>query len=95
MEEAYPGTTFNDEAMYARGSTFKSEIFVALEAKKIDGALQTLFTREAYQEMIELEEYIMNIAPMQEMMDELTVDEQLTFYKLCEKVNITNEGREA
>ena len=48
MEEAYPGTTFKDEMMYARGETFKSEIFVAIEAKQVEGTMQSLFTREAY-----------------------------------------------
>ena len=46
---------------------------------------------EHFQEMIDLDDYILNITAPKKMADKLVSDRAPTFYDLCEKRNITDE----
>ena len=67
MEKAYPGSTYDIDNAFLNGKTYKSNIFVMIEAKKQPDGSQTLLTLEHFQEMIDLDDYMLNITATPKM----------------------------
>ena len=91
MEAAYPGSTFQEANIRKSGKTYTSEVFVMIEAKKQSDGSQSLLTLEHFKEMIDLDEYFLNIAATPEMADKLVSGKAPTLYDLCQKLNVTDE----
>ena len=95
MEELYP---FDIRTMGSRDTldvTYASEIAIMVEAKdQGDGSLQSLLTLEHFQEMIELESFLLNLTAPAELAARVTPGSPLSFYDLCRKTNVTDEAVE-
>ena len=94
MEELYP---FNLKALTSAdledkvGETYATDIAIMIDAKdRGEGDKRTLFTKEHFEEMIELENFILNLRTPAELEDQVK-PEKITFFDLCRKSNITDE----
>ena len=72
------------------GYTYKTRMAVMVEARPQKGQRTTLFTKEAFEEMIKLNDFILNITAPQELVDQIK-PESVIFTDLCQKVNVTDE----
>ena len=74
-----------------RRRTGRASLYVIIEAKEpTDGSRQTLLTREHFREMVEFDEFVMNItvdAPPGYVGEETS----FTFYDLCRKRDILSD----
>ena len=80
----------SEEVTEKLGALYASQLAIMVEAKdQGDGSRTTLFKLESFREMIELENFIINLTSP--TLSAQVIPERVTFYDLCRKVNATDE----